>query len=363
VAVLGAGNVGCALAADLILRGFEVRLFNRSAPRLDPIREAGGIHATGMVEGFAPTAVLTHVVEEAVDGADVVVLTVPSPALPFFAPKLATATTAEQVIWLNPGQSGGALYLAAEMERTNGRRDVPICQMTTSSHGARMSAPATVGVFALSHVSLAAFPNRDLDACHERLEALLPGQFERIDNVLEADLLNINAVLHPAGMVCNAGWLEATEGEFPFYRDGMSPAVARVIEKADEERLALAGRLAVPTVPLVQSLQRAGYTSPEGASTGRVHAAMWASEALRLVQAPPSLDHRYLHEDVGWGLVPWIHLARAVGVPTPTMVALTALASLMNGVDYMNEGLTLDRMGLTGMTADEIRSYAADGQR
>ena len=30
VAVIGAGNVGCALAADLGLRGVEVRLFNRS---------------------------------------------------------------------------------------------------------------------------------------------------------------------------------------------------------------------------------------------------------------------------------------------------------------------------------------------
>jgi opine dehydrogenase len=363
VAVLGAGNVGCALTADLVLRGFEVRLFNRSSPRLDPIREAGGIHATGMVEGFAPIALATHVVEEAVDGADVIALTVPSPALPFFASKLAMATTAEQVIWLNPGQSGGALYMAAEMERTNGRRDVRICQMTTSSHGARMSAPATVRVFALSHVSLAAFPNRHLDDCHQRLEALLPGQFDKVDNVLEADLLSMNAVLHPAGMVCNAGWLEATEGRFPFYCDGMSPAVARVVEMVDEERLVLAGRLAVPTIPLVQSLLRAGYTSQEAADTGRVHAATQASEALRSVHAPPSLDHRYLHEDVGWGLVPWIHLARALGIPTPTMAALTALASLMNGVDYLSEGLTLDRMGLTGMTADEIRSYAATGRR
>ena len=33
VAVLGTGNVGCALAGDLALRGAEVRLFNRSGGR------------------------------------------------------------------------------------------------------------------------------------------------------------------------------------------------------------------------------------------------------------------------------------------------------------------------------------------
>ena len=30
IAILGAGNGGCAAAADLTLRGFQVRLFSRS---------------------------------------------------------------------------------------------------------------------------------------------------------------------------------------------------------------------------------------------------------------------------------------------------------------------------------------------
>ena len=33
---------------------------------------------------------------------------------------------------------------------------------------------------------------------------------------------NVNAVIHPAGMVANAGWLEATGGNFAFYHDGIS---------------------------------------------------------------------------------------------------------------------------------------------
>jgi len=47
VAVVGAGNVGCALAADLVLRGVDVRLYNRSPGRLDAIRAASGIRVTG----------------------------------------------------------------------------------------------------------------------------------------------------------------------------------------------------------------------------------------------------------------------------------------------------------------------------
>jgi opine dehydrogenase len=56
--------------------------------------------------------------------------------------------------------------------------------------------------------------------CHQRLDALLPGQFGRAESVLEADLANLNAILHPPGMVCNAGWIEATGGKFGFYAEG-----------------------------------------------------------------------------------------------------------------------------------------------
>jgi len=55
--------------------------------------------------------------------------------------------------------------------------------------------------------------------------------------------------------------------------------------------------------------------------------------------------------------VPWIHLARASGVPVPTMEALTHLASVVNEIDYLNEGLTLERMGLAGLDRDGMARY------
>ena len=72
-----------------------------------------------------------------------------------------------------------------------------------------------------------------------RRDALLPGQFGRADSVLEADLANLNAILHPPGMVCNAGWIEASAGKFSFYAEGGGPAVARVMDAIDAGRVAL----------------------------------------------------------------------------------------------------------------------------
>jgi len=357
VAVVGAGNVGCALAGDLALRGAEVRLFNRSEERLEPIREAGGITLAGELEGFAQFSLVTPNLAEAVDGADVVAVTLPTSSLPFYASALASATTDRQVIWLDPGHSGGVLFLAAEIARRTGSRVRKLCQLTTASHVSRMTGPAAVQVFLLARASLAALPRGHLDECYERVNALLPGQLDKIGSVLEADLSNINAIMHPPGMLCNAGWIEATEGGFGFYADGNGPAVAEVMDAVDRERLALAERLEVPAVPFVELLHQLGFIA-EALRGASVYDAISGSELIHSIKAPPTLDHRYLHEDVGWGLVPWMHLAAAAALPTPVISAITHLAGVLNSINYSRAGLTIERMGLTGKNADEIRAYA-----
>jgi opine dehydrogenase len=359
VAVIGAGNVGCALAADLGLRGVEVRLFNRSPGRLAAIRDAGGITVTGEIEGSAPLSLVTGSLEQAVDGAGVVAVTVPTVSLPAYAAALVRATADGQLIWLNPGHSGGALYLAAELARAGRRGERTICQLTTASHVSRLTGPATVRVFLRSRASLAALPASELHQCHRQLDALLPGQFGRAESVLEADLANLNAILHPPGMVCNAGWIQATAGKFGFYAEGSGPAVARVMDAIDAERLALARALGARAVPFAELFHQLGFTTGGQSYAGSAYHAIQCSELIRPIQSPSTLDHRYLHEDVGWGLVPWMHLAAAADSPAPTITALTHLAGVINGIDYSRQGLTLERMGLAGKTPAQIRAHVS----
>src|SRR5438270_5784819 len=78
VAILGAGHGGCAAAADLGKRGYCVRLHARNPERLAPLRAQGGIEARGIVQGLVPIDLLTSDVAEAVRGADLIMLVVPS---------------------------------------------------------------------------------------------------------------------------------------------------------------------------------------------------------------------------------------------------------------------------------------------
>ena len=66
------------------------------------------------------------------------------------------------------------------------------------------------------------------------------------------------------------------------------------------------------------------------------------------IKSPSSLDHRYVHEDVGYGLVPLAAFGKLAGVPTPTIDALINLSLLSLGIDYAKDGLTLEKLGLEG---------------
>ena len=81
IAIIGAGNGGCAAAADLTLRGFEVRLYGRSASTIAPISERGSIELTGSLgEHVVPIAQVTNDAGEAMRGADLVILMGPTHA-------------------------------------------------------------------------------------------------------------------------------------------------------------------------------------------------------------------------------------------------------------------------------------------
>lgn len=358
VAVLGAGNGGCAAAADLTNRGFTVRLYNRSAARIAPIQERGGIELTGVAgEGFIPISLITDDLAQAIKDATEIVIAVPISGLGFYARELPPMLDGDQVVMLNPGHMGGGLFFAHEARTSTGVEVRNLCETLTLTYACRMQGPTTVGIFNVaSDLLFAALPATRTDELHSRLVRLFPS-LKKASNVLHTGLQDLNAVEHPAQALCNAGWLEHTKGDYYFYYEGTTPSVARVIEAVDRERIMLADALGVPTRSFVESFHAMGYTSAEAARSGSVYQALQESEPNRYIKGPASLDHRYIHEDVGWGLVPWIHLAEIVDVPVPTMRALTILASEMNGLDYLREGLSLERMGLTGLDPKGLHAY------
>ena len=362
VAVLGAGHGGMAAAADLTRRGFEVRLHARREERLNPIREHGGITARGIFEGTGMPALLTTDVAEAVDGADLVMLVVPSVAHAFYAEALAGRLAQGVPVFLDPGHTGGGLHFRAELRRAGHAAPLETCETVTLTYITRMEGPATVGIYSYTQrLMFAALPGTATARLHGEIRPLFP-EIRAVSSVLETGLANINAVFHPPGMLMNAGWIEATDGDFLFYKQGITEAIGRVVSAIDDERLAVAGALEVPAIPFLEIFHQAGLTTREAADSGSVARACRESVPNQTLRSPSSLDHRYVHEDIGYGLVPIAALGRLAGVATPVIDAHIALLSAATGINYAATGLTLERMGIAGLGPAELRHLVTEGE-
>jgi opine dehydrogenase len=363
IGVLGAGHGGYAAVADLTRRGFDVRMQARNPERLEPIRVAGGIEVKGVHEGFVPFTAVTTSVAEAIEGADLVMLPVPGTAFADYAAALAQVHKPEVPIFLDPGHTGGGLHFLHALRGAGYDKAVRTCESVTLTYICRMEGPNTVNIYSfVKQLAFAALPGRHLNELYTLMKPVFPEIVPAV-NVLETAFANLNAVFHPPGVIMNTGWIEHTSGDFLFYREGITEGVGRVCEKVDEERIAVAKALGVTVPTFMEAFYHKGITSKAGFDSGSISRACQLSEPNRKIKSPPSLNHRYIHEDVGFGLVPFAAFGELTGVRTPAIDALITLSNVATGVDFRKTGLTLDKMGLRGTMPQDLPAFLERGGR
>ena len=111
----------------------------------------------------------------------------------------------------------------------------------------------------------------------------------------------------------------------------------------------------------LEAFYQAGLTTRAAFDSGSVAQACRESQPNATIKAPPSLSHRYVDEDVGFGLVPIAALGALAGVRTPTIDALIQLASVATGRDFRASGLSLQKMGLAGCTRETLADFLENG--
>ncbi|MBQ3276372.1 MAG: NAD/NADP octopine/nopaline dehydrogenase family protein [Oscillospiraceae bacterium] len=359
IAVLGGGHGGFASAVDLTMRGHRVSLFSFSVERVNSLNDAGGVLEYEGVwgEGRCKPALITSDMGAAVDGAELVMMNVPGTGHEKYLSELKKHLSPETILYMNPGHSGGALRAAHILGR--GR----IAEANTLSYIARKTAGNRVRVSSADKaVSVGVFPAQET----EEVLAVIRQAYPRIltaRDVLETSLSNINAVFHPPGVILNAGWIESTGGKFRFYYDGITPAVGRVIRVLDDERMAVAAAYGLSLVNFCTMFFNAGSTTAEAAEANDPYLACQQSYANQFIQAPPSLDHRYMHEDMGSGLLPISELGHLAGVAVPLTDALVVAAESMTGRDYHAEGVNLEKMGIAGLSVEQVLKFVQKGKK
>ena len=372
IAVVGAGNGGHAMAAHKTLDGFEVSLFElpRFADHIRQVLDAGQITVEwpGQRKETVKIHQVTTDIAAALKGAEIVFVVTPAFGHQTMAETCAPYVEDGQIICLTPG-SGGSLEFARIFKEQGVNKNVMLCESCTLPYGARLAGPGHV----LIHIEAVTLPTGVFPAsCTDEAIAKLQEVYPTIvptTNVLEAAINNPNPIVHPAATLLSVTRIEYSGGEFYLYREGMTPAVARVYEALERERLAILDRLGLKFHHYA-GLDAQGYNLGETLEechdrilNTSMDAAFGAGsiEAGIKMKGPLSMQDRYVTEDVPYGLVLLATLGRLLDIPTPICDAIINLCGAINRVDYWAEGRGVDKLGLGGMSAEQIEAFLQTG--
>ena len=341
VAVIGAGNVGVAIAADLSIKGHEVSLIKTSNTKsevFEKIQANGNRVFLKENQQYHETTIADVSYNiEAASCAEVVFITVQSTYHEDVIKKLAYCLNKNQIV-------------------------VCICSYMSYFYFRRCckSLPViveTIGPYLEGRIELEDKPDeivfrvgcrltrsplsisrKDADEYMYTLKSLDPS-FSDEYNLLEAALLNPNMVLHTVGAIMSIPRIEYSHGDFCMYREAYShenPCTLNIMQQLDEEKRRVLKALGCKPVDIYDA---GGFLGNKLESFFRY------SESSDRAISPTSVKSRYITEDVSQGLVLLESIAHAAHMTVPITTALIDIASAALLYDFRECGRTLARLG------------------
>jgi len=353
ITVLGAGAGGTAVAFDCAAHGHDVRVFDfeQFPENIAAIAEQGGINSEGDISGFGAIAYAGHDIDEALQGAELIYVVGPAYSTAPFGEAVAGKLVAGQTVIVSPSSCGGALAFKRAAGLAVNDDSIRVAETSTLHYAVRLTEPARVHVFLKLKAGnlLAALPGKHTGDILKLISDVYPSM-EPAESVLQTSLQNANPIIHPAVTLSNAARIELTGGDFLFYEEGVSDSVGRLIEALDKERIAIGNELGVTILPDPEIGMRQGYMLEANYGSGYRKAPGFLG-----IGAQPQLDHRYLNEDVGYGLVFMSKLGQQIGVATSGIDAVISVASIVMARDYRAEALrTPESLGIADYSAQEL---------
>ena len=358
IAIIGAGSGGKAAAVDLALQEKKVRLFDfpEFEDNLRDLIESKTLISSGAVEGQATLEMVSPDLSAVLAGVDMVMICTQALTHDRVAHELAPLIKPSQPVVLNPGSTGGALHFA-KVFREFGLTQLPtLVETSTLTYGCRAKGSEVEIAVKAKRVLYGTLPGKVIGTVGPELEALYPA-FQPAASVLEAGLNNANPIIHPPIVILNAASIENEGSKRYFYRDGISPTVAGLIRKLDEERMALLKALDYHAQPDPVTCVEQGY-----AASSDYYECYKTGPGFVKFRFPDTLDNRYLHEDIGMGLVMLCSLGQLLEVPTPICETIVKVGAALAGIDYMSTGKrTVAALGIGNLDKQGLKTYLDSG--
>ncbi len=360
ITVLGAGNGGQTMAGYLAAQGNQVTLFEHPdfKDKLLKIRNKGEITLKGALNCSGKLAMATSDPREAVNGADIIYLVAPTFAQKPMFELVAQFLKDDQIIILLPGNFG-SLSLQKLLKEKGINARLGIAEADTIPFACRQIEPGLIDVWGMKKtMSLASLPGNDIDRIISEIQDYFPLPLEPAPNIIAIGLYNTNMILHCPTMIMNAGRIDSDVSGFQFYKDGMSASVCKVMEAMDRERMNIGSALGIDLLSTMEDMKKIYQLDGETLRETILNNPVYCGHGK---DSPSSINHRYLNEDVPYLLVPVSELGKILGVPTPVMDSTILLSGIINSNDYFRTGINLEKLGLDGLSKEEIIKLVNQG--
>ena len=356
VAIIGGGNGAITMAADLNSRGYQINMYEQPEfiGKLSNLRENKTIRVTGVIDVTAKIEMLTDNMAQAIEGVKYILIVTPSYAHEAIAEKFKGVVKKDQVLVLYPGAFGALVF-----RNLLGDECPVIAESNNLPYDTRLKGEALAFCSGINPINMSFFPADAKDAYFEDINDFIPIQYCYRD-VLECGLSLVNPALHSGACGVNIGMIEQpSRGGYHMY-EHFTPGCAKLEVALDQERTAIGRALGYELRPIEDF---AGKPAGHQITWKELYMQMHGDVSLTAISGPNDIWNRYLTEDCPNGLVPWVAVAELCGVETPTMRAIITIYSHIHERDWWNVGRKLDRLGLDGMTKEQVLEYVKTGKK
>ncbi len=346
IAILGAGNGGCAVAADLSLKGHEVTLIKTSNSMHNEnfkylLENDGAISI--WEKGETRYTHIAHVSTELSDmsEAELVVIYIQTGYHEELIKRMREHLRKDQIVLINPGYLSTAYFLKhCPVEELN----LTIVECTSSFIDCRISEPGQIRAgFRNVRNPIGVYPHARTQEILGRLEPL--GFHLHAWSTVEVALHNPNLIVHTVGAVMSIPRIEKTHGDYCMYHEVYSvdtPSMFKILNKLDAEKMDVLEKLGLPRMPYVEA---AKFRNTLDDSMDALDSFLTYAAMPTRAKGPIIVNSRYITEDVPEGLVMLEALGQTLGVATPVCTALIEIANAALEREFRDVGRSVDRLG------------------
>ena len=344
VAVIGAGNSGCAQSIKLIQNGHQVNLIKTSYSLHDDnfeyLLKTGEISCLDTTDGdreFAlKPSMITRDLEKGLEGVEAIMVLTQSLQHRDLAKKIGPLLKDGQIVFIIPGNMGSTQFAKYSVGK-----HIIYVEGESTPYDARIITPGKVEILFKNVRNAVSFLNKKDEQYLPVVTSLFGTHKYLRTNIVETTMHNPNMIVHTVGTIMSASRIEYAEGQFWMYREAFSPSIWSLIEKLDEEKKQVIKAYGGEHV--ISYLDACKWRNEEDLSIDSLEV-FKNYAATGGPKGPENLNTRYIYEDVPMELCMLEKLSEYKGISTPIASALITIASALKNTDYRKQGYSIEEV-------------------